>query len=97
VWCVTPNRRGCFHRFFDTPAISPSGRYLGCLEMAFEDRMPEPGDEAGADRPGARGGEQAAARCVETEARDRDERDEPERPEYRVDRRAPQGDRGYRG
>jgi len=46
VWCVTPNRRGCFHRFFDTPAFSPSGRYLACLEMPFEDRLPEPGDEA---------------------------------------------------
>jgi len=46
VWCVTPNRRGCFHRFFDTPAFSPSGRYLACLEMPFEDHLPEPGDQA---------------------------------------------------
>jgi Tol biopolymer transport system component len=46
IWCVTPNRPGCFHRFFDTPAISPSGRYLACLQMPFEDRVPAPGETA---------------------------------------------------
>ena len=37
VWCVTPNRTGCFHRFFDTSPISPSGRYLAVFQMPFED------------------------------------------------------------
>jgi hypothetical protein len=46
VWCVTPNRRGCFHRFFDTPAFSPSGRYLAVLQMPFEDRLNAPGERA---------------------------------------------------
>ncbi|MCP4646068.1 MAG: hypothetical protein GY851_36830 [bacterium] len=44
VWCVTPNRPGCIHRFFDTSPISPSGRYLAVFQMPFEDRRPEPGD-----------------------------------------------------
>jgi len=43
VWCITPNRPGCIHRFFDTSAISPSGRYLACFQLPFEDRQPEPG------------------------------------------------------
>ncbi|MDF1514193.1 MAG: hypothetical protein P1S60_10330, partial [Anaerolineae bacterium] len=46
VWCVTPNRPGCLHRFFDTSPISPSGRYLAVLQLPFEDRQPEPGDQA---------------------------------------------------
>ena len=46
VWCVTPNRPGCFHRFFDTPAFSPSGRYLAVLQMPFEDRLNEAGEPA---------------------------------------------------
>ncbi len=45
VWCLTPNRPGCFHRFFDTSPISPSGRYLAVFQLPFEDRMPEPGDQ----------------------------------------------------
>jgi hypothetical protein len=44
VWCVTPDRAGCMHRFFDTSPISPSGRYLAVFEMPFEDRQPEPGE-----------------------------------------------------
>jgi len=44
VWRVTPDRRGCMHRFFDTSPISPSGRYLAVFQMPFEDRRPEPGD-----------------------------------------------------
>lgn len=44
VWCVTPNRSGCLHRFFDTSPISPSGRYLAVFQMPFEDRQPEPGE-----------------------------------------------------
>ena len=59
VWCVTPDRFGCIHRFFDTSPISPSGRYLAVFELPFEDRRPEPGEtgnvcivdlETGADR-----------------------------------------------
>ena len=44
VWCVTPNRNGCIHRFFDTSPISPSGRYLAVFQMPFEVRQPEPGE-----------------------------------------------------
>ena len=44
VWCVTPDRAGCLHRFFDTSPISPSGRYLAVFEVPFEDRQPEPGE-----------------------------------------------------
>lgn len=46
IWCVTPKRGGCIHRFFDTPPFSPSGRYLAALRLPFEDRQPEPGDTA---------------------------------------------------
>ena len=44
VWCVTPNTSRCLHRFFDTSPFSPSGRYLACFRLPFEDRLPEPGD-----------------------------------------------------
>jgi hypothetical protein len=44
VWCVTPQRKGCIHRFFDTSPISPSGRYLAVFQLPFEDRQPKPGD-----------------------------------------------------
>lgn len=44
VWCVTPHRPGCIHRFFDTSPISPSGRYLAVFQMPFEDRRGEPGE-----------------------------------------------------
>jgi len=44
VWCVTPRRRGCIHRFFDTSPMSPSGRYLAVFQLPFEDRPPEPGE-----------------------------------------------------
>jgi hypothetical protein len=44
VWCVTPNISGCFHRFFDTSPISPSGRFLAVFQMPFEDRQPQPGE-----------------------------------------------------
>jgi len=44
AWCVTPNRPGCLHRFFDTSPISPSGRYLAVFQMPFEDRQPNPGE-----------------------------------------------------
>ncbi|MBI1337222.1 MAG: hypothetical protein GC164_09705 [Phycisphaera sp.] len=45
VWCVTPHEGRIFHRFFDTPPISPNGRYLVAFRMPFEDRLPQPGDE----------------------------------------------------
>ncbi|HEY9247787.1 MAG TPA: hypothetical protein VIO38_01585, partial [Rariglobus sp.] len=44
VWCVTPDRGGCIHRFFDTSPISPSGRYLAVFRLPFEDRQPRPGE-----------------------------------------------------
>ena len=46
VWCVTPNAGRCLHRFFDTSPFSPSGRFLACLRMPYEDRLPRPGEEA---------------------------------------------------
>jgi hypothetical protein len=46
VWCLTPDKGGAFHRFFDTSPISPSGRYLAVLRLPFEDRLPEAGDIA---------------------------------------------------
>lgn len=45
IWCVTPERSGCIHRFFDTSPFSPSGRYLAVFQMPFEDRQPEPGEK----------------------------------------------------
>lgn len=44
VWNLTPDRGGCIVRFFDTPAISPSGRYVACFRLPFETRLNEPGD-----------------------------------------------------
>jgi hypothetical protein len=44
VWCITPERTGCIHRFFDTSPISPLGRYLAVFQLPFEDHQPEPGD-----------------------------------------------------
>lgn len=46
VWDVTAGMRGCFHRFFDTSPISPSGRYLACLRMPDETRVNGPGEPA---------------------------------------------------
>lgn len=46
VWCVTPEQTGCFHRFFDTSPISPSGRYLAATRLADESRMPAPDQTA---------------------------------------------------
>ncbi|WP_042166843.1 TolB family protein [Paenibacillus gorillae] len=46
VWCLTPDSKGSFHRFFDTSAVSPSGRYVAVLQMPQEDRLPEPGETA---------------------------------------------------
>lgn len=46
VYCVTPNLDGCFHRFFNTSPISPSGRYLAVTRLLHEDRLAVPGEEA---------------------------------------------------
>jgi hypothetical protein len=46
VRVLTPGRSGCFHRFFDTSPISPSGRYCAVLRLAQEHRLNEPGEEA---------------------------------------------------
>ncbi len=46
VWCLTQGD-GCYtHRFFDTVPLSPSGRYLAVLDMPYEDKCAEVGDEA---------------------------------------------------
>ncbi|HBC86074.1 MAG TPA: hypothetical protein DCZ94_03880 [Lentisphaeria bacterium] len=44
VYCATPDKGGCIHRFFDTSPISPTGRYLAVFRFPFEDRQPDPGD-----------------------------------------------------
>jgi hypothetical protein len=46
VWCVTPTLDRCFHRFFDTSPISPSGRYLAVTRYPSDTRMPSPGEPA---------------------------------------------------
>ena len=46
VRVLTPERSGCFHRFFDTSPISPSGRYAAVLRMPDETRLNRPGEEA---------------------------------------------------
>jgi hypothetical protein len=46
VWCITPQTDGCFHRFFDTSAVSPSGRYVALLQLPQEHRLNEPGEAA---------------------------------------------------
>lgn len=43
---VTPERRGCFHRFFDTSPFSPGGRFVALLQVPFEDRVNRPGESA---------------------------------------------------
>lgn len=44
VWCITPDDKGCTHRFFDTSPISPSGRFVAVFQLPFEDRQPLPGE-----------------------------------------------------
>ncbi|MDA3960509.1 MAG: hypothetical protein PF961_06945 [Planctomycetota bacterium] len=46
VHCLTPDLPGCFHRFFDTSPISPSGRYCAVTRLRTEDRLPAPGEMA---------------------------------------------------
>ena len=46
IRCVTPNMTGCFHRFFNTSPISPSGRYLAVTRLLHEDRLAAPDEPA---------------------------------------------------
>ena len=46
VWNLTPDRGGSIVRFFDTPAVSPGGRFVACTRLPFEDRLPRPGEAA---------------------------------------------------
>lgn len=46
IWRITTAIDRCFHRFFDTSPISPSGRYVGLTRLPAEDRMPIPGEPA---------------------------------------------------
>lgn len=46
VRCVTPKLSGCFHRFFNTSPISPSGRYLAVTRLFHEDRLAAPDETA---------------------------------------------------
>lgn len=46
VWCITPEKYGAIHRFFDTSPVSPSGRYVGLTRLPSESKLPEPGEEA---------------------------------------------------
>ncbi len=46
VWCLTPQSKGSFHRFFDNSPVSPSGRYVAVLQMPQEERLPQPGEQA---------------------------------------------------
>lgn len=46
VRIITPRTPGCFHRFFDTSPISPSGRYAAVLRMPDETRLNRPGEAA---------------------------------------------------
>jgi hypothetical protein len=46
VMAVTPADAGHMHTYYDVCPWSPSGRYLTCLRLSFEDRQPGPGDSA---------------------------------------------------
>ena len=46
IWRITTAIDRCFHRFFDTSPISPSGRYVGLTRLPAEDRMPVAGEPA---------------------------------------------------
>lgn len=46
VYCVTPGHPSTIHRFFDSSPFSPSGRYLGALQLPTEERLPRPDEEA---------------------------------------------------
>ena len=44
-WCITPGDGDFIHRFFDTSAVSPSGRYVAVFRLPFVDRPPVPGEK----------------------------------------------------
>ena len=44
IWCLTPRADNLIHRFFDTPPLSPSGRYLAVFRLPDHDCTPKPGD-----------------------------------------------------
>lgn len=44
VWCLTPQSGQVIHRFFDTPPLSPSGRYLAVFRLPATDRLGRPGE-----------------------------------------------------
>ncbi|MHC4914796.1 MAG: TolB family protein [Planctomycetota bacterium] len=46
VKCVTPDDGFYIHNFFDVCPWSPSGRYLVCIRLPFQDHPPEPDDRA---------------------------------------------------
>lgn len=46
VRIVTPDDGYYIHNFFDVRPWSPSGRYLACLKLPFQDRIPGPHDVA---------------------------------------------------
>lgn len=47
VWCITPAPlERCIHRFFDSSAISPSGRYVALTQLPDETRPPYAGEPA---------------------------------------------------
>jgi hypothetical protein len=46
ITCVTPDDGFYIHTFFDVCPFSPSGRYLACLRLPFEDRLPDWKDTA---------------------------------------------------
>jgi hypothetical protein len=46
VVAVTPDDRACLHTYYDINPWSPSGRFLVCLSLPFEDHRPAPEDEA---------------------------------------------------
>lgn len=46
VWCLTPHRGGCLHRFFDTSPVSPGGRFVAVLRVGQEERAVRPGETA---------------------------------------------------
>ena len=46
VWYVTPDIPGAIHRFFDTSALSPTGRYLAVTQLPTVKREPIAGETA---------------------------------------------------
>jgi len=46
VVAITPPDKAFMHTYYDVCPWSPSGRYLCCLRLPFEDAQPEPSDAA---------------------------------------------------